>query len=74
MENVRVTLGASRERPGWTSGGDLITYVDIPFTVDETGSSAMVSIPTNQFSAELMVELVQSKANEIVKAYKALGK
>lgn len=73
MSEPRIKLGAVRERPGFGAGGDLIQFVDVPYTIEETGSSGLVSIPKNQFSAELVQRLVADEAAEIMKLHNAFG-
>lgn len=71
MANLGITLGATRERPGFSDSGDLITLVDIPYSVAATGARGMVSIPKNQFSAELAQTLIMAEVAEIVKLHNA---
>lgn len=73
MAEPTVTLGSVRERPGFSAGGDLIQFVDVPYTVVETGSTGLVSIPKPQFSAELAHRLVMDQVAEIWKLHQAFG-
>lgn len=65
MDKPTVTVGPITERPGFGAGSTLIQFVDVPFTINETGSSGMVSIPANQFTAERAQAEVARKAAEI---------
>lgn len=73
MAGPTIKLGAVRERPGFSPGGDLIQFVDVPYTVTETGSTGLVSIPKSQFSAERVYALVQNEVAELVKLHNAFG-
>lgn len=73
MTELRVKLGAVRERPGFGSGGDLVQFVDVPFSIEETGDAGLVSIPANQFTAERAHAEVMHKAQEIMKLRNAIG-
>lgn len=69
MAEPIVALGSVRERPGFSAGGDLIQFVDVPYTVTATGSTGLVSIPKSQFSAELAHRLVMDAAQEVLKLH-----
>lgn len=71
MANPTVKLGAVRERPGFNAAGDFIQYVDVPYTIAETGSSGLVSIPKDQFSAEVAQTLVLNQVAELTKLHAA---
>lgn len=73
MDEPRVKLGGLRERPGFGNGGDLINFVDVPFTIESTGDSGMVSIPAAQFTAERAHGEVMAKVTEILKLRNAIG-
>lgn len=73
MAGPTIKLGPVRERPGFGAGGDLIQFVDVPYTIEETGSTGLVSIPKNQFSAELAHRLVSDEAAELMKLHQAFG-
>lgn len=66
-----IKVGAVRERPGFGPGDQLIQWADVPFTIEETGSSGMVSIPAAQFSAERAQREIQAKADEIWRLHNA---
>lgn len=73
MATPTIKLGSVRERPGFSPSGDLVQFVDVPYTVQETGSSGLVSIPKAQFSAELAQTLVTNQVAEIWKLHEAFG-
>lgn len=73
MASPTVTIGAVRERPGFGPGDILIQWVDIPFTIAETGSAGMVSIPANQFTAERAQTEIAAKVAEIWSLHQAFG-
>lgn len=73
MDEPRVKLGAVKERPGFGNGGDLINFVDVPFTIESTGDSGLVSIPAAQFTAERAHTEVSRKVEEILKLRNAMG-
>lgn len=73
MAEPTIRLGSVRERPGFSPGGDLIQFVDVPYTVVETGSSGLISIPKSQFSADKVYTLVKNEVAEIVKLHNAFG-
>lgn len=74
MEEPVINIGAVTERPGFGPGNTLIQFVDVPFTIQQTGSSGMVSIPANQFNAELAQQLVMTKAKEMWALHQAFPK
>lgn len=73
MAEPRVKLGATRERPGFGPGDTLIQFVDVPFTIEETGDAGMVSLPANLFTAERVHAEIMTKVNEIMKLRNAIG-
>lgn len=73
MAEPRIVLGATRERPGFDAAQNLVTYVDVPYSVPETGSSGMVSVLKSQFTAELVHQLVRSEVAELVKLHNAFS-
>ena len=73
MAEITVTLGAVSERPGFGAGNTLINFVDVPFRINETGDSGMISIPANQFRADLAHAQVMQKVEEIMKLRNAMG-
>jgi len=73
MAEPRVTLGAVSERPGFGPGNALINYVDVPFRIEETGDSGMVSLPANQFTADKAHAEVMRKVDEIMRLRNAIG-
>lgn len=73
MASPTVTVGAVRERPGFGPGDTLMQWVDIPFTVQETGSSGMVSMPASQFTAERAQREIAAKVDEIWRLHQAFG-
>lgn len=73
MESPKVSIGAVRERPGFGPGDILIQWVDVPFTIVETGSAGMISIPANQFTAERAQAEISAKAAEIWRLHQAFG-
>lgn len=73
MDEPRVKLGSVKERPGFGNGGDLVNYVDVPFTIEETGDSGVVSVPASQFTAERAHAAVMAKVAELVKLRNAMG-
>lgn len=73
MAEPTVKLGSVRERPGFSASGDLIQFVDVPYSVQETGSTGLVSIPKPQFSADLAYQLVMSQVSELWKLHQQFG-
>lgn len=73
MDEPRVKLGGLKERPGFGAGGDLVNFVDVPFTIEETGDSGLVSIPAAQFTADRAHREVMAKVSEILKLRNAIG-
>jgi hypothetical protein len=73
MAGPTIKIGAVRERPGFSGAGDLIQFVDVPYSIEETGSTGLVSIPKSQFSAELAHALVTSDAEEKFKLHNLFG-
>lgn len=73
MADVTVTLGAISERPGFGAGNTLINFIDVPFRINETGDAGMVSIPANQFKADLAHAEVMRKVEEIMKLRNTIG-
>lgn len=65
MAQAKVTVGAIRERPGFDPAGDLITFVDVPFRIEATGDSGIVSIPAPQFSAARAQEEITLRVAEL---------
>jgi hypothetical protein len=73
MAEPTIRLGTVRERPGFSPAGDLIQFVDVTYTIAETGSSGLVSIPKAQFSAELAQRLVKAQVDELWKLHNAFS-
>lgn len=72
MALANVQLGETRERPSFI-GDRLVTFIDIPYTITDTGDQGIYTMPKNQFNAEAAARGIQAEADEIVRMRQLLG-
>lgn len=67
MSGLVWRVGPTSIRPSYGPGNVPIDYIDVPWSVPDTGDSGIVSIPKNQFTAERARDEIQAHVDELAK-------